>query len=95
MQYAIFAVCRRPGFGFCAGWYRTFRGKDAPAGFSESWESCARVLQILQSYARYYNDIRTHRSLDKDAPVSRQIQRIGSIKSHAILGGFHHHYARA
>jgi len=46
-------------------------------------------------YARYYNDIRTHRSLDKDAPVTRQIQRIGSTKSHAILGGHHHHYARA
>ena len=45
------------------------------------------LRQILQSYARYYNDIRTHRSLDKDAPVSRQIQRIGSIKSNAILGG--------
>jgi len=43
----------------------------------------------------YYNDIRTHRSLDKDAPVSRQIQRIGSIKSRAILGGLHNHYARA
>src|SRR5216683_448022 len=53
------------------------------------------LRQILQSYARYYNDIRTHRSLDKDAPVSRQIQRIGSIKSQAILGGLHHHYARA
>src|SRR2546421_4264945 len=53
------------------------------------------LRQILQSYARYYNDIRTHRSLDKDAPVSRQIQRIGGIKSHAILGGLHHHYARA
>src|SRR5258706_2490979 len=53
------------------------------------------LRQILQSYARYYNDIRTHRSLDKDAPVIRQIQRIGSIKSHAILGGLHHHYARA
>ncbi len=26
------------------------------------------LRQILQSYARYYNDIRTHRSLDKDAP---------------------------
>src|SRR5258706_748113 len=51
------------------------------------------LRQILQSDARYYNDIRTHRSLDKDAPVSRQIQRIGSIKSHAILGGLHHHYA--
>jgi transposase InsO family protein len=33
------------------------------------------LRQILQSYARYYNDIRTHRSSDKDAPVSRQIQR--------------------
>jgi transposase InsO family protein len=42
-----------------------------------------------------YNDIRTHRSLDKDAPVTRQIQQIGSIKSRAILGGLHHHYARA
>jgi len=51
-------------------------------------------LGILQSYARYYNDIGTHRSLDKDAPVTRQIQRIGSIKSHAILGGLHHHYIR-
>src|ERR1022692_3701818 len=55
----------------------------------------AHLRRILRSYARYYNDIRTHRSLDKDAPVSRQIQRIGSIKSHAILGGLHHHYARA
>src|SRR6266436_895686 len=55
----------------------------------------AHLRQILQSYARYYNEIRTHRSLDKDAPVTRQIQRIGSIKSHAILGGLHHHYARA
>jgi hypothetical protein len=53
------------------------------------------LRQILQSYARYYNDIRTHRPLDKDAPVTRQIQRIGSIKSHAILGGLHRHYARA
>ena len=44
--------------------------------------------------ARYYNDIGTHRSLDKDAPVTRQIQRIGSIKSYAILGGLHHHYIR-
>jgi hypothetical protein len=30
------------------------------------------LLQIMQSYARHYNDIRTRRSLDKDAPVSRQ-----------------------
>src|SRR5450759_1983283 len=52
------------------------------------------LRQILQSYARYYNDIRTHRSLDKDAPVSSPVQSTGSIKSHPILGGLHHHYAR-
>ncbi|WP_225703248.1 integrase core domain-containing protein [Bradyrhizobium cenepequi] len=52
------------------------------------------LRQILRSYARYYNDIRTHRSLDKDAPVSRPVHRTGSIKSLPILGGLHHHYAR-
>ena len=34
------------------------------------------------------------RSLDKDAPVSRPVQRTGVISSRAILGGLHHHYAR-
>jgi hypothetical protein len=27
-------------------------------------------------------------------PVTRQIQRIGSIKSHVMLGALHHHYVR-
>ena len=31
----------------------------------------AHLRRILQAYARYYNNIRTHRSLDKDAPLSR------------------------
>ena len=53
------------------------------------------LRRVLKYYADYYNSVRTHRSLNKDAPVTRQIQRIGSIKSHAILGGLHHHYARA
>jgi transposase InsO family protein len=53
------------------------------------------LRRVLKSYADYYNEVRTHRSLNKDAPVTRQIQRIGSIKSHAILGGLHHYYARA
>ena len=57
------------------------------------WDE-AHLRRILQSYARYYNNIRTHRSLDKDAPVSRMVQRTGSIKSHPILGGLHHHYVR-
>src|SRR5512139_4231935 len=28
----------------------------------------AQLRRILQAYARYYNEIRTHRSLNKDAP---------------------------
>lgn len=52
------------------------------------------LRRILRSYERYYNDIRTHWSLDKDAPVSRPVQRTGIISSHAILGGLHHHYVR-
>jgi transposase InsO family protein len=54
----------------------------------------AHLRRILRTYARYYNDIMTHRSLDKDAPVSRPVQRIGNIASQAILGGLHHHYFR-
>ena len=54
----------------------------------------AQLRQILRSYARYYNEIRTHRSLDKDAPVSRAVQRTGVITSNPILGGLHRHYVR-
>jgi transposase InsO family protein len=47
----------------------------------------AHLRRVLKCYTDYYNSFRTHRSLNKDAPVSRPVQRIGSIKSHAILGG--------
>ena len=52
------------------------------------------LRQVLKSYASYYNSARTHRSLDKDSPVSRPVQRIGRIVSHALVGGLHHQYAR-
>jgi hypothetical protein len=45
------------------------------------------LRRVLKSYA-----VRTHRSLNKDAPVSRPVQQIGVINSRAILGGLHHHY---
>ena len=54
----------------------------------------AHLRRVLRSYASYYNEIRTHRSLNKDAPVSRPVQRTGTIKSHPILGGLHHRYVR-
>src|SRR6202158_2851434 len=52
------------------------------------------LRRILKSYAAYYNSVRTHRSLQKDAPVFRPVQRTGIISSHPILGGLHHHYVR-
>ena len=54
----------------------------------------AHLRRILRAYAHYYNDVRTHLSLAKDAPVSRPVQRSGLIKSYAILGGLHHQYVR-
>jgi transposase InsO family protein len=48
----------------------------------------------LISYSAYYNSVRTHRSLHKDAPIFRPIQQIGIIRSHPLLGGLHHHYLR-
>src|SRR4030088_257110 len=52
------------------------------------------LRRILRSYADYYNSVRTHRFLNKDAPVTRPVQRVGVIISRAVLGGLHHHYAR-
>jgi transposase InsO family protein len=54
----------------------------------------AHLRRILKSYADYYNGVRTHRSLNKDAPVSRPLQLTGIIRSQPILGGLHHHYVR-
>jgi len=54
----------------------------------------AHLRRILRAYASYYNEIRTHRSLGKDAPVSRPVQGTGIINSRAILDGLHHHYVR-
>jgi transposase InsO family protein len=54
----------------------------------------AHLRRVLKSYADYYNGARTHRSLNKGAPVSRPVQRIGVISSRSILGGLHHQYAR-
>jgi putative ABC transport system substrate-binding protein len=53
-----------------------------------------KVIRTLRAYACYYNGIRTHRSLDKDAPAFRSVQRVGTITPYAILGGLHHHYVR-
>jgi transposase InsO family protein len=52
------------------------------------------LRRILKSYARYYNETRTHLALDKDAPLSRTVKRAGRILCRPILGGLHHEYIR-
>ena len=52
------------------------------------------LRHVLLSYMSYYNGTRTHLSLNKDAPVSRAVGRVGNVISHPILGGLHHQYAR-
>ena len=52
------------------------------------------LRRVLRSYAHYYNESRTHRSLNKDAPIHRLIESVGTIVSRPILGGLHHQYSR-
>ena len=54
----------------------------------------ADLRRVLKAYASYYNGIRTHLSLEKDAPLFRRRQTLGNIVSIPILGGLHHHYVR-
>ena len=52
------------------------------------------LRQLLRSYMNYYNEARTHLSLNKDSPVSRAVETIGRILPVPILGGLHHRYVR-
>ena len=52
------------------------------------------LRHLLNSYRQYYNEVRTHLSLQKDAPLSRDVQRFGHVLSVPILGGLHHQYVR-
>jgi transposase InsO family protein len=52
------------------------------------------LRRILKSYAAYYNEARTHLSLDKDAPIERPVQRFGAITARPFLGGLHHQCCR-
>jgi transposase InsO family protein len=52
------------------------------------------LRHVLASYQKYYNEVRTHLSLQKDAPVRRDACRTGRERSSPILGGLHHQYVR-
>jgi hypothetical protein len=59
--------------------------------YISGWSALAGVLK---TYAGYYNDVRTHLALSKDAPFGRPVQAIGQIVPEPILGGLHHQYVR-
>jgi len=54
----------------------------------------AHLRRIFAAYAGYYNGIRPHLALAKDAPLGRPIQQFGQITALPILGGLHHEYCR-
>src|SRR6266699_2169085 len=54
----------------------------------------AHLRRILSSYAAYYNEVRTHLALGKDAPLGRTVQRTGVVVGIPVLSGLHHHYVR-
>jgi hypothetical protein len=53
------------------------------------------LRHLLKSYQKYYNEARTHLSLQKDAPIPRAVQTVGQTLAVPILGGLHHQYIRA
>ena len=57
--------------------------------FSES-----QLRRVLASYMAYYNQVRMHLALEKDAPLHRAVQRSGAIVAIPILAGLHHQYVR-
>ena len=54
----------------------------------------AHLRRIVDAYAAYYNESRTHSSLNNDAPFQRTVQRLGAITSQPVLGGLHYQYCR-
>jgi hypothetical protein len=44
------------------------------------------LRHVLLSYMKYHNEIKTHLSLEKDAPVSRAVKLAGTILCRPVLG---------
>src|SRR5215813_4136860 len=77
-----------------AKWVRGETDRHDPTGMSRPYDRFrgGAPMPVLGKYAAYYNGSRIHRSLDKDAPFHRSIERLGVITSRPVLGGLHHEY---
>jgi hypothetical protein len=53
------------------------------------------LRHLLNSYQQYFNEVRPHLSLTKDASIPREVERGQRVCSPLpILGGLHHRYVR-
>ena len=54
------------------------------------------LRRVVRNYVNYYNTLRTHLSLSKDAPTGRSIQspERGRVIERPHVGGLHHEYFR-
>ena len=57
-------------------------------------EGCQVSARNLRAYANYYNGLRTHRALAKDAPLHRATKLLRTVTALPLLGGLHHQYCR-
>ena len=55
------------------------------------------LRRIMAEYLRYYNESRTHLSLEGNSPIPREVEppSKGKVVAVPFLGGLHHRYTRA
>ena len=55
------------------------------------------LRRILRDYFEYYNESRTHLSLDRNSPIKREVElpKRGRVIAMPQVGGLHHRYCRA
>ena len=75
--------------------------RDRPASPRSPWQNRfdERLIgsirrKCLDHARRTQQRMRTHLSMEKDAPVPRAVERAGHINCRPVLGGLHHQYAR-
>jgi hypothetical protein len=52
----------------------------------------SHLRHLLAKYSAYYNEARTHLTLDKDTPLRRPAQTVGRIASISWLDGLYRQY---
>jgi len=68
--------------------------RDKPTAPASPWQNGFAERLIGSIRRECVDHIIVLGEVNKDAPVSRPVQRTGVIRSRAILGGLHHRYAR-